>query len=489
MKIILTNIGTSLSEHYLQTLTLLYFPCESFGKDKNDKTLDLSLERKNGILSGKMSFADNGTFLQKSLEREISYYIAQTDCEKCFAGELFLSLFCEITGYMPPWGMMTGVRPARFALGFMLKGYSKDETEDILCKYYKVSRSKAELAADVAANELALYDKTNDSDCNLYIGIPFCPTKCRYCSFVSYATERLISMLPDYVSRLKADLSFCSSMAADLGLAFKTLYVGGGTPGMLNESELAALIGHIRQCVDISSLSEFTFELGRPDTVTEAKLKILKSCGVTRICINTQTTNDSILASVGRAHTYEDYKRAMNMARTAGFDNINTDLIAGLPGESYESFCKSVDDVLNFFPENITVHTFSLKKSAEFKLSGIGCDTDICDIERMLDYAKSALANRGYDPYYIYRQKNTPGNFENIGFARDGKICLYNIYMMDELSTVFAVGAGAATKLVSRNRARSLNLYNPKYPYEYLSYDRYIYKNREETIKFYEETK
>ena len=291
-------------------------------------------------------------------------------------------------------------------------------------------------------------------------------------------------MIPDYIERLCTDIDSTAGLIAELGMKVKTIYVGGGTPGILDEYQTESLLSKVTNTFDLSSLCEFTYEIGRPDTVSYEKLYALKNHSVSRICINTQTTNDKILKEVGRNHTFDDYKKALCVASEIGFDNINTDLIAGLPGEDYESFAASLEYVASLSVDGVTVHSFSVKKSADYKTSGFDTGTLSRDTAKMVDYSLVYLKDKGYLPYYMYRQKNTSGNLENVGYAREGKECIYNINMMEEISTVFSLCAGASTKLVDVD-AHSRNLYNPKYPYEYLNDDSYIYKNREEIIKFF----
>ena len=277
-------------------------------------------------------------------------------------------------------------------------------------------------------------------------------------------------MIPSYLERLLEDIKTIAILTRELGLELYSVYVGGGTPSILTAEQIKRLLSCVNENFDMSSCREFTFEAGRPDTVTLEKLATLKSFGVGRISLNTQTANDDVLRVVGRKHTFLDYLEKLNIARNVGFDSINTDLIAGLPTESYESFCESLDKVIGTGVENITVHSLTLKKSSElktlgeFELLGEGIK-----VRNMLDYAQRKLKCENYLPYYIYRQKNTVGNLENTGYSKVGKECLYNILMMEEFHTVFSAGAGAVTKLVSPDRKTIERLFEQKYPYEYLS--------------------
>ncbi len=481
MRIRIISHGCDISRHYLETLVLLYLPCEKFTEQEKD-LLELIIECfDNETLYGRISLHVDGIVYTKENKSALSYYpCVITDRLKVFVGELFISLFSEVFSYKPPWGMLTGVRPARFAYDIINRSGSDRECFDILTKYYLVSEGKARIAINIANIDKTMFIRSTVRDCSIYISIPFCPTKCRYCSFVSYSTDRLLGMIPEYIKRLSQELlSVCSFVKAN-GLNIMTVYVGGGTPTVLCEDDMRFLLDRVTENIDISNLSEFTFEAGRPDTVNKSKLLLLKQYGVSRISINTQTTNDEILRSVGRNHSFSDYKRAMLLARSCGFDNINTDLIAGLPGESFDSFKNSLDDVLELNPENITVHSFSLKKSSDFTVSGTRfsfCNSLVSD---MIDYSSRLLSSHGYSPYYIYRHKNTEGNTENTGYCKDDKYGLYNIYMMEEIHSVFSVGAGASAMISCGDFSKVKKFYNPKYPYEYINDPGYLVKNKNE---------
>jgi len=271
------------------------------------------------------------------------------------------------------------------------------------------------------------------------------------------------------------------------------VYIGGGTPTILTEEQLETLLSTVAECTDVSALLEYTLESGRPDTITEEKMRLAKRYGVTRVCVNPQTLCNEVLRGVGRCHSAEDFYRSYDIARNAGIDCINTDLIVGLPGDTFENFSDSFERILELAPENITVHTFCVKKSAEILREGKrvynlrGGDAGKC-----VDYSQIRAMEQGYAPYYMYRQKNMVGNFENVGFAKEGKECLYNIYMMEEVHSIFAAGAGAVTKLVdyaalqSGKKSVIERLFNPKYPYEYLAGDGGA-KQADEIVKFYEE--
>ncbi len=485
MKIVLNTNDATVSERYIEALVLLYFPCEKFGKGSSDKCLDILISREKDSIYGKALL----TFDGKKTEKQMKEYLPEySGAVKCFCGKMIISLLNERTGYIPPWGIMTGVKPARFALGLMIdEGLAPPQVCEALEKRYLVSPEKAALAVEVAEFDKKVLNRYKERDYSLYIGIPFCPGRCRYCSFVSYATPQLKALLPEYTDALLKEVSMLSETARSLNLKLKSVYIGGGTPTVLEEKQLEKLLEMLNNNFELNQNVEFTCEAGRPDTINKKKLELLKKYGVGRISVNTQTTNDSILSSVGRGHTFSDYIKAYHMAEELGF-SVNTDLIAGLPGESTESFRKSVDDVVSLLPGNITVHAFSLKKSSEYTCEGRRFDISDDKIADMISYSYKKITDSGYFPYYIYRQKNTEGNFENTGYTRDEfSAGLYNVYMMEGFHTVLAAGAGAATKLVSKDLSNTRKIYNPKYPYEYLRAADYIYKKKENIIRFYAE--
>ena len=382
----------------------------------------------------------------------------------------------ELLGHIPPWGILTGVRPAKVAGALLSSGRGILKTKKILRDEYMLNPQKASLAVNVANIERKITKKVPQNSCSLYISIPFCPTRCAYCSFVSYTTPRLLSMIGEYLDALVIDLEETFRTIKQLGMNISTIYIGGGTPTTLSSEQLQRLFSVITNHVDTNSLAEFTLEAGRPDTITEEKLAVAKKYGVTRISVNPQTLNDNILRDIGRRHTTEDFYRAYDIAVRSGIKDINVDLIAGLPGDDFKNFSETIDSIIDLAPSNITVHTFCVKKASDalrnnsdvYSLSG-------GDAAKCISYSQLKTKFSGYKPYYMYRQKNTVGNLENVGFSIEGSEGLYNIYMMEEIQTIFAVGAGAVTKLVKHidhkdREAETIikRLFKPKYPYEYL---------------------
>ena len=391
--------------------------------------------------------------------------------ESLAVGRALFAAGKEMLGHIPPWGILTGIRPAKIAGNLMTSGNGVIKTKKILRDEYFLSHQKAALAVSVAQSEARITKKLDNNSCSLYISIPFCPSRCSYCSFVSYTTKRLLSMIDDYVAALLSDLNETFNMIEELGMRLSCIYIGGGTPTTLSALQLKTLLSAISERCDVSKLDEFTLEAGRPDTITEEKLNIAYEYGVTRISVNPQTLSDEVLHDIGRRHTTEDFYKAYEIAKRSGIKSINVDLIAGLPSDDFKSFSETIDRVIELEPTNITVHTFCVKKASDAlrKNSGIYSVTG-GDAAKSVAYSQLKTKFAGYKPYYMYRQKNTVGNLENVGFSLDGYEGLYNVYMMEEVQTIFAVGAGSVTKLVdnSGDKPRIKRLFRQKYPYEYL---------------------
>lgn len=382
--------------------------------------------------------------------------------------QLMFAVLSDITGYTPPWGVLTGVRPSKLMLR-LIDSMGKEAayryfTEDLL-----VSREKADLALTVAKAEEKIVNLSEKNSFSLYVSIPFCPTRCSYCSFVSHSISNPSAkkLLPEYLDRLSDELEMTGAIAKELGLKLESIYFGGGTPGVLEASQLDRLLCSVERGFDLSALREYTVEIGRPDTVTPEKLRALKLHNVERISINPQTFNQKTLDIIGRKHSVEQSVKAYQLARAYDFKCINMDLIAGLPDETVEDFKASVDTAISLKPENITVHTLALKRSSELTASGAKV-TGGNEAKAMLEYAASKLSP-SYSPYYMYRQSKCVGNLENVGWCTEGSECLYNVFMMEECHTVLAAGAGGVTKLCEPGGTNVERIFNYKYPYEYIS--------------------
>ncbi len=489
MKIHLETNIPELSEFYLQTLVLLYCPCEVFGKnDTSSSHLYVKAQSDENGICVSVTLSDMGKeYTVTELEKDKEKYPNGINIAKAVVGRAFCVCAENIYGYTSPFGIITGIRPAKLALSYFERGFDAQRIREIFTSVYLIEPKKADILIDIARQEREILHSLDPKSFSLYISVPFCPTRCSYCSFVSYSTQRLLSMIPDYLERLCADIQNIGNITRELGLSLYSVYVGGGTPSILSDEQIKKLLSTVQGNFDLTRLHEFTYEAGRPDTVTEGKLKTLKDFGVGRISINTQSANNEVLKSVGRQHTFEDYLEKLDIAKNIGFDCINTDLIAGLPGESVESFCESLDRVIAQNVENITVHSLTLKKSSVLHVDkAYDLLSDSMRVRRMLDYSQEKLGCENYIPYYIYRQKNTVGNLENTGYSKPGKEGLYNIIMMEELHSVFSAGAGAVTKLVSPDRRKIERLFEQKYPYEYLSKQNCGF-DRIAVIKFYNE--
>lgn len=387
----------------------------------------------------------------------------------------------SITRINPPWGILTGIRPAKLMRSYM-NAEGEEKAKEIFTSFFEVEENKTELALSVARYENTCIALSGKNSFSLYISIPFCPTRCSYCSFVSHSIDKAKKLIPDYVNKLCEEIKETAELAKELSLTLETVYIGGGTPTSFSAEDIKIITDALNTHFSMDKVREFTVEAGRPDTIDEEKLRVLKNAGVSRISINPQTFSDEVLYNIGRKHTAEDTVNKFLLAREAGFDNINMDLIAGLPGDTEEGFRKSLDKAIELCPENITVHTLSLKRSASIVTEN---DTDsVCSAtSNMVEYANKKLYENGYFPYYMYRQSKSVGNLENVGWCKKDKPCLYNIYMMEEIHTVLAVGAAAVTRL--KSEASIERVYNFKYPYEYISRFSELIERKDAVRRFY----
>lgn len=409
---------------------------------------------------------------------------ADSDREKELA-RVMTDVLTGLTGLVPPWGILTGVRPSKLMRKYMAD-FGEEKAEELFTSFLKVTEPKARLAVNVAKAENEGVALSKPDSFSLYISIPFCPTRCSYCSFVSHSIESAKKLIPDYVRLLCEEIKQTAGIAKELKLRLETVYIGGGTPTSLTASALEKICAAVNGNFDMSTAREFTVEAGRPDTIDADKLRVLKAAGVDRISINPQTFSDEVLNNIGRRHTAADILEKFALARELGFDNINMDFIAGLPGDTPEGFKASLDKAIALAPENITVHTLALKSSSTLVTSE---NTDkVCrDTEEMVNYANAALYAAGYSPYYMYRQSKSVGNLENVGWCKEGKACLYNIYMMEEIHTVLACGGGAVTKLRSPYDITLQRICNFKYPYEYIGRFEEQSARKDEIVRFYRE--
>ena len=379
-----------------------------------------------------------------------------------------------------PWGVMCGIRPAKNLRVLLEEGYSDKQVEDIFKNIYEVSDEKIKLAHTVAKNEENLLKSIGENSVSIYIGIPFCPTRCLYCSFVSTDIHTSGRYMDEFVEKLLLEIDKTAEILGKLGMYAENIYIGGGTPTTLSKNHLEAVFDRLKKNFDFSKIKEFTLEAGRPDTITYEKLVCAKIGGVNRISINPQTMNDVTLKKVGRTHSANMVRECMKIAREAGFLNINMDLIAGLVDETVEMFKKSLDEVIELDPENITVHSMCIKRAADLK-SKISELTDAEKMNEMLSYTQKRMNETGFEPYYMYRQKNTSGNLENVGYAKKGFMSTYNVNIMEEKQTIIALGGGGSSKLVMGDRIE--RVFNFKDPLEYIRRFDEIISKKDEIVK------
>ena len=366
----------------------------------------------------------------------------------------------------PAWGALAGVRPTKISTKHILEGGTPKSAEKLLGDIYYVTPERRKLAVDCSVSTVNAVRKMEENDLSLYVGIPFCPTRCSYCSFVSRTVGKKTELLEPYLQALLQEIAATGRLLESSGKTVRTIYIGGGTPTTLSDQQMATLLDAIRDSFDLSRCIEFTVEGGRPDTLSESKLRAIRQHGADRMSINPQTMVDSVLRACGRPHTAADVLSAYRWAQDAGFADINMDLIAGLPTDGFDGFKHSLDTVAALEPANITVHTLALKKGADLFEKRTGLSTAE-EVTRMVDYANETLRALGYKPYYLYRQKYMSGSFENVGWSKDDRDCLYNIYMMEELHTILSLGGGGMNK-VNLPDGTLQRFHNPKFPEQYI---------------------
>lgn len=372
----------------------------------------------------------------------------------------------DALGAEPPWGMLSGVRPVKLPVRAVMEGKSLSQAEAELRDLYRVTKKRRALAMACAKESLLMKQQLKKGEVSLYVGIPFCPTRCTYCSFIS-ASGQNNKLISPYLDSLLEEIHAAGRAAAKNGLSVRSLYIGGGTPTTLSPLELSRLLEALHAAFSLGSSMEITVEAGRPDTITKEKLQAIREGGGNRISLNPQSMSDKVLQAIGRAHRAEDILSSWDLIAAFGFRAVNMDLIAGLPADSVSGFQDTLSNVLALSPENITVHTLALKRGSALKKQGDRIP-DHGDVSHMLDHALDALYEKGYHPYYLYRQKNTSGSFENVGWCKPGFPSEYNICMMEELHTVLSLGAGGMTKIVDRTKGTIRRISNPKYPQEYI---------------------
>ncbi len=379
---------------------------------------------------------------------------------------------------LPAWGALAGVRPTKITTKHLSEGGTPKSADKLLKDVYYVTPQRRQLAVDCSQSTVKAASLLEPQDVSLYVGIPFCPTRCTYCSFVSRTIGRKTELLDPYLEALMQEMEITGRLLRESGKTIRTIYIGGGTPTTLTAYQMARLQEGICTSFDLSRCIEFTVEGGRPDTLDAEKLHTIRAHGADRMSINPQTMEDAVLRACGRPHTAADVLRAYGQAVDAGYKAINMDLIAGLPKDDFDGFRRSLDTVAALNPGNITVHTLALKKGADLFESREGLST-AQEVTRMVDYANETLRSLGYKPYYLYRQKYMSGSFENVGWSRDNLDCLYNIYMMEEVHTILSLGGGGMNK-VNFPDGSLRRFHNPKFPEQYISQISDVLRQKEE---------
>ena len=433
--------------------------------------------------------ADNGKLSVTVSDNDTVYKESSDVCEPSDYENELCRLLCrcmERHGHAPlPWGILTGVRPVK-----LLRRLAEESSEEQAVKKFEkdffVSNEKIALSRETEHNERKILELSKPESFSLYVGIPFCPSRCSYCSFVMASIERAEKLIKPYTKLLCEEIKRTAEIANKLGLRLETVYFGGGTPTTLSAEQLDTVLGTVNNSFDMSTCREFTVEAGRPDTIDIAKLFALKENKVDRISINPQTVNDEVLKTIGRKHTAQQFFDAFELARKCGFDNINTDLIAGLPTDTPESFKNSLDSIVRLNAECITVHTLCMKRASRLTTEGVTLDLQQArDAREMLAYTQNILGQNEYIPYYMYRQSRMVGNLENVGWSKRGFESLYNVYVMDETHTILACGSGGVTKLKRNNPDYLERIFNFKYPYEYIDRFDELIQRKSGIMQFY----
>ena len=379
----------------------------------------------------------------------------------------FFKAAVEIMGRVPAWGSLTGVRPAKLAARLLRGGMTPRQADRELERTYQVSAPRRRMCIEAAQAGIAAKEALQPNDISLYIGIPFCPTRCAYCSFVSQAVERSFKLMEPYLEALEREITLAARMVQDTGLRIKSFYMGGGTPTTLSARQMDHLLTHLNRSFDLSGVVEYCIEAGRPDTITREKLHVLRA--------------------IGRRHSATDILAAMELATSMGFPHVNMDLIAGLPADTPEGFRKTLNQCIKSGADNITVHTLALKKGSRLTLEGSPIPSAEA-VAEMLDYADPTLRAAGFAPYYLYRQKYMSGSFENVGWCISGAEGLYNIYIMEELHSILSLGAGGSTKMVDIRRDDRIDrVFHPKYPTEYIQRQEQVAADLEKFAAFHRE--
>lgn len=459
-------------ENAVRQIMQLFFPND--GSERVESTLT----ERGGRLFARAEITSGGKSASGAAESAGKERLNETNAIKksvFYAGK-------KLSDMPAPWGISTGIRPAKNARRMLESGKSESEVLSVLETEYLVEEKKARLAIEVAKKEAELLKDRFKNSVSIYVGIPFCPSRCSYCSFISRAADYNNKFIAPYAEALLREIEYTAKIISSLSQTVETVYFGGGTPTAIPTHLLERIIEKLYECFDLSNVREFTVEAGRPDTFTKEAMDMLKRHGVGRVCVNPQTMRRETLDKIGRKHSVSDVERAFYLAREAGIESVNSDLIAGLPGEDEKIMRETLSALLALRPDAVTVHTLYLKRAA-FMAENFNEIRFAKDTASMVDAAAETLNAEGFFPYYLYKQRNTLGNLENVGFAKKGHESLYNVYIMEEVEPVAALGAGAATKMVKGDAIK--RVFNPKDASDYVSRIDEVLRRKDEYLRFY----
>ncbi len=469
--------NTEIYNNDIRAMLQAFFDNEKVVITKDDTRLSLKVEYTSD--SDVETQVASGGYVTYTLEDEEGYHVSKTVVvdymnKKVARNPLKAALYhmlSDYTGKQLPWGSMTGVRPTKVATEWLENGKNDEEIRHLYTNTYLTIPQKADICIEVAKKEQELFqDFLYDEEYCIYIGIPFCPSRCLYCSFTSYPIAQYVDKVEDYLQALYKEMEFVAGADAYKNKRLVAIYIGGGTPSALTAVQLESLITKMQTTFDMQYVREFCVECGRPDSITMDKLQTLKKLGVERISINPQTMSDETLQLIGRAHSVEQTKQAFEMAREAGFDNINMDMIVGLPGEDMEHVQHTLSEIRKMVPDSLTVHSLAIKRAANLNIEMERYHSLIKgSTNEMLLAVDECARDMEMKPYYLYRQKNIPGKLENIGYAVEGKECVYNILIMEEKLDILGMGAGSSSKFIFRKENRIERVENVKNVDEYIN--------------------
>lgn len=455
-------------EQDIRELLMAFYPGESFAHEENvDETYRLLVRSQTEADRFGLWMKDMETGRECSKSTPVSF--ADRFETKNRIKRMLYGMAQELTEKTLPWGTLTGIRPTKIAMTKLMEGHSQESVRAYMKDTYLTSDAKVDLSIEIAERELHLLSGIDYAHgYSLYVGIPFCPTTCLYCSFTSFPIAQWEKRMEEYLEALFKEMDYTAAKME--GRTLDTVYIGGGTPTSLSAGHLDRLIKRLKETFDFQTVKEFTVEAGRPDSITEDKLKVLKGHGVTRISINPQTMKQETLKIIGRRHSVDMVKEQYFLARSLGFDNINMDLIIGLPEEDMEDVKNTMEEIKALGPDSITVHSLAIKRAARLNMfkDKYG-DLKITNTQEMIDLTAAYAREMGQVPYYLYRQKNMAGNFENVGYSLPGKACIYNILIMEEKQTIIALGAGTTTKVVFPSENRLERVENVKDVEQYIT--------------------